>query len=84
MVRIVGIIGWLDEDRQEDCIKLYASETEKQIFTAFRAIKNYSPEIQKLIEDNSVLKLFVGGGELYGIDKWTKSTGENNELDESN
>ena len=73
----------LDENRKEDCIKLYASETEKQIFTAFRAIKNYSSEIQKLIEDNSVLKLFVGGGELYGTDKWTKSTGENNELDES-
>ncbi len=64
----------LDEERKEDCIKLYATETEKQIFTAFRSIKNYTPEIQKLIEDNAVLKLFVGGGELYGTDKWTKNT----------
>lgn len=64
----------LDEKRKEDCIKLYATEHEKQIFTAFRTIKNYSPEIQKLIEDNSVLKLFVGGGELYGTGKWTKNT----------
>ena len=73
----------LDEKRKEDCIKLYATETEKQIFTAFRAIKNYTPEIQNLIEENSVLKLFVGGGELYGTDKWTKNAEENTELTNS-
>lgn len=64
----------LDEDRKEYCIKLYAIQTQKQIFTAFRSIKNYSPDIQKLIEDNAVLHLYTGGGELYGTNKWVKKT----------
>lgn len=66
-------VRWeLDEIRQEDCIKLYALENDKQIFTAFCSIKNYSSEIQKIIEDKTVLKLFVNGGELYGTSEWTK------------
>lgn len=33
----------LDEERKEECIKLYTMEKEKQIFTEFRFIYNYSP-----------------------------------------
>lgn len=66
----------LDEERKEDCIKLYTMETEKQIFTAFRSISNYSPEIQKIIEDNAVLHLYTNGGELYGTSKWVKNSEE--------
>lgn len=62
----------LDAERKEDCIKLYATEKEKQIFTAFRSIYNYSPEVQSVIEDNRVLKLSTDGGELYGTSKWVK------------
>ena len=62
----------LDAERKEDCIKLYATEKEKQIFTAFRSIYNYSPEVQAIIEDSRVLKLSTNGGELYGTSKWVK------------
>lgn len=63
----------LDEKRNEDCIKLYAAKTEKQIFTVFRSIQNYSEEVQNIIKSNRVLELSVGGGELYGTRKWVKS-----------
>ena len=33
----------LDEEKKEECIKLYTMEKEKQIFTEFRFIYNYSP-----------------------------------------
>lgn len=62
----------LDAERKEGCIKLYATEKEKQIFTAFRSIYNYSPEVQAIIEDSCVLKLSTDGGELYGSSKWVK------------
>ena len=62
----------LDDKRKEDCIKLYALEKEKQIFIAFRSVKNYSKEVQKLIEKNTVLSLYVDGGELYGTSSWVK------------
>ncbi len=60
----------LDEKRKEDCIKLYATEKQKQIFATFTAINNYSPEIQKIIKDNRVLELYINGGELYGTSVW--------------
>ena len=63
----------LDDERKEDCIRLYAEETEKQIFTVFTTLKNYSSELQKLIEDSKVLNLFVNGGELYGTNEWVKN-----------
>lgn len=63
----------LDDKRQEDFIKLYASENEKQIFATFRSIQNYSSQVQKIILDNAVLKLYTGGGELFGTNKWTKN-----------
>lgn len=47
-------------------------EKEKQIFTEFRFIYNYSPEVQTIIEDRCVLKLSADVGELYGTSKWVK------------
>lgn len=47
-------------------------EKEKQIFTEFRFIYNYSPEVQTIIEDRCVLKLSADGVELYGTSRWVK------------
>ena len=63
----------LDDKREEECIKLYALETEKQIFTVFRSLQKYSKEVQDLIEKNTVISLYAGGGELYGTSHWVKN-----------
>lgn len=62
----------LDDERDEDCIKVYALEKEKQIFTVFRSVKNYSPQVKDIIEENCVLNLYMNGGELYGTSSWIK------------
>ena len=63
----------LDKEREEECIKLYATETEKQIFTAFRSVKTYSKDLQALINANAVISLYANGGELYGTSRWVKN-----------
>lgn len=63
----------LDSDREQDFIKLFASEGKKQIFTEFNDIGHYSEEIQNLI-NNDLKVLGIGSGEngLYGRSFATK------------
>lgn len=63
----------LDLDREQDFIKLYASETEKQIFTEFNTINQFRPEIQELIQKKvSVVEIGSGINGLFGRSFSTK------------
>jgi len=48
----------------------------KQVFLAFDKASSYSPEANKLLSENIVLRLSSDGNELYGI-SWNK--GENSD-----
>lgn len=54
----------------DEIIKIY-TETKKQIFIAFDKQANYTPETQKIVDDNAVLRLSSDGMELYGW-SWNK------------
>lgn len=60
----------------EALLKLYdqSKSLNKQVFLAFDKASSYSPEANKLLSENTVLRLSSNGNELYGI-SWNK--GEN-------
>ena len=63
----------LDTEREQDFIKLFSEETEKQIFTEFDDIGKYRKEIQKLIKEKlQVLEIGSGKNGLYGRSLATK------------
>ncbi|HEM3705728.1 TPA: DUF2326 domain-containing protein [Streptococcus suis] len=62
----------------EALLKLYdqSKSLNKQVFLAFDKASSYSPEANKLLSENTVLRLSSNGNELYGI-SWNK--GENSD-----
>lgn len=62
----------------EALLKLYnqSKSLNKQVFLAFDKASSYSPEANKLLSENIVLRLSSDGNELYGI-SWNK--GENSD-----
>lgn len=62
----------------ESLLKLYdqSKSLNKQVFLAFDKASSYSPEANKLLSENIVLRLSNDGNELYGI-SWNK--GENSD-----
>lgn len=62
----------------EALLKLYVQpkSLDKQVFLAFDKASSYSPEANKLLSENIVLRLSSDGNELYGI-SWNK--GENSD-----
>lgn len=62
-------------------MKLY-TETEKlnkQIFIAFDKQSSYSEETYEILQNNKVLQLYAGGGELYG-NSWNKEVNNETKL----
>ncbi|HEP1784465.1 TPA: DUF2326 domain-containing protein [Streptococcus suis] len=62
----------------EALLKLYdqSKSLNKQVFLSFDKASSYSPEANKLLSENIVLRLSSDGNELYGI-SWNK--GENSD-----
>ncbi|HEM2549288.1 TPA: DUF2326 domain-containing protein [Streptococcus suis] len=62
----------------EALLKLYdrSKSLNKQVFLAFDKASSFSPEANKLLSENTVLRLSSNGNELYGI-SWNK--GENSD-----
>ncbi len=62
----------------EALLTLYgqSNSLNKQVFLAFDKASSYSPEANKLLSENIVLRLSSDGNELYGI-SWNK--GENSD-----
>lgn len=60
-------------------MKIYA-QSRKQVFIAFDKQAAYKPDTQRILSDNTILKLSDGNCELYG-ESWNKEVSENeNEL----
>ena len=51
--------------------KLYEHMTNKQVFIAFDKADKYTSDVLRIAQDNTVLKLYKDGGELYGT-AWNK------------
>lgn len=56
-------------------MKIYA-QSRKQVFIAFDKQAAYMPDTQKILADNTVLKLSDGNCELYG-ESWNKEVSQN-------
>ena len=56
-------------------MKIYA-QSRKQVFIAFDKQAAYKPDTQKILADNTVLKLSDGNCELYG-ESWNKEVSQN-------
>ena len=56
-------------------MKIYA-QSRKQLFIAFGKQAAYKPDTQKILADNTVLKLSDGNCELYG-ESWNKEVSQN-------
>ena len=56
-------------------MKLYA-QSRKQVFIAFDKQAAYMPDTQKILADNTVLKLSDGNCGLYG-ESWNKEVSQN-------
>lgn len=56
-------------------MKIYAQST-KQVFIAFDKQAAYKPDTQRILTDNTVLKLSDGNCELYG-ESWNKEVADN-------
>lgn len=71
----------IDDEGIEGIMKLY-TETEKlnkQIFIAFDKQSSYSEETYKILQNNKVLQLYAGGGELYG-NSWNREVNNETKL----
>lgn len=61
----------IDDSSIEGIFKLYESMTNKQVFIAFDKADKYTSDVLRIAQDNTVLKLYRDGGELYGT-AWNK------------
>ena len=61
----------IDDTSIEGIFKLYESMTNKQVFIAFDKADKYTSDVLRIAQDNTVLKLYRDGGELYGT-AWNK------------
>lgn len=69
------ILKNIGDDAIDGIMKLYA-QSKKQIFIAFDKQSAYKPDTQKILADNTVLKLSDGNCELYGV-SWNKEVFQN-------
>lgn len=56
----------VDLEREQDFIKLYSLQKNKQIFTEFNGLEKYSKETQTIILKSKVIELGNGDNSLYG------------------
>lgn len=71
----------IDDEGIDGIMKLY-TETEKlnkQIFIAFDKQSSYSEETYEILQNNKVLQLYAGGGELYG-NSWNREVNNETKL----
>ena len=48
-------------------MNLYSEEKNKQIFISFDELADFNITTQKIVEDNKVISLALGGNELFGM-----------------
>lgn len=71
----------IDDEGIDGIMKLY-TETErlnKQVFIAFDKQSSYSEETYEILQNNKVLQLYEGGGELYG-NSWNREVNNETKL----
>ena len=56
----------IDQEREQDFIKLYAKQNDKQVFTEFNNLNRYSQDIQKILTNSKVIELGNDEKSLYG------------------
>ena len=72
----------IDDEGIDGIMKIYkdTANLNKQIFIAFDKQSSYSNETYEILQDNKVLQLYSGGGELYG-QSWNREIkGDKNEI----
>ncbi|MCL1990921.1 MAG: DUF2326 domain-containing protein [Defluviitaleaceae bacterium] len=61
------------EDRTLEAILRLYTQTQKQVFIVLDKQSSFSKDMQSILEKTEVLRLFSGGGELFGT-AWNKNT----------
>ena len=57
----------IDKRRMDAIMNLYSEEKNKQIFISFDELADFNITTQKIVEDNKVISLALGGNELFGM-----------------
>lgn len=69
------ILKNIEDNAIEEIMRLYASNTSKQVFIAFDKTASYSEATQQIVNEHKVVELSPNGHELFGW-SWSRISQE--------